>query len=200
MKIYLVLMIFILTGNALCAFPLLGGQGYSIIPDTSFHSAYDYTEIDGFTGKDKRYSYELYPGYLNIGMTKKYDGDTCWDVKLNLGEYDTLLITSGAFGIDSDSDTNNYYVLGTVHFETIGGVLTAGYFLEDGDFQWGYAYSQSVTDSIDYIIEKRGAMRNRGYRVNVGGSFFYENIELDNENKYNLRNKKIKNFVYESTY
>lgn len=179
---------------------IIAGQGYSLIPDYKMETTYDYIEMDGVEDKIKRYSYSLIPNGFNVGYTDDQNGEKTYDFKYYLGNYDTIMTFCGAFNIESSKTKESYYVGGTMYFESVMGFFTGVYFYKDSDFQWGWSYEQTISEGLSYIIEKRGGMRNRGYKVQMSANFFYESIELDTENNYNLSDTKYKNFVYILNY
>jgi hypothetical protein len=176
----------------------IGGDGFALVPDYSMSTGYDYFEVEDVFSKVKRYSFGLIPSLVNAGYYE-FNGDKIYDAKVCLGMYDTMMMYAGAFNITSESDDINYYVSGTFFLDQTA-TFTGAYFYKDGEFQWGWAYNQPLAEGLSYIIEKRGGMRNRGYRINMGPNLFYENIELDVQNNYNLRGKKYKSIVYKVGY
>lgn len=177
----------------------IGGNGFSLVPDYSMDTGYDYFEVEGLFDEVKRYSFSAIPSFLNLGYYEK-SGDKIYDMKISLGQYDTMILNAGAFNITSESSDINYFVSGTIFIDEAYSTLTGTYFYKDDEFQWGWAYNQVIYEGASYIIEKRGGMRNRGYRFYLSPNFFYESIELDVRNNYNLRGKKYKNIVYKVSY
>jgi|GEM_PF-6734368 len=178
----------------------VGGQGYSMIPDFRIRSGYDYIKLDDVSEEPKRYSYAPLPNFFEVGYTKTTNEGNVYDFKFSIGPLDGLYLMVGGFNMGIDQERDNYYAGGAFAMESIGGSFTGVFFYKDDEITWGWCYEQLLLQQVAYIIEKKGSITNRGYRVRVSGSIYYENIEIDTKDRGTMPETRYTNIFYMNTY
>ncbi|PLX18728.1 MAG: hypothetical protein C0601_03910 [Candidatus Muiribacterium halophilum] len=178
----------------------LGGQGYSMIPDFRIKSGYDYYKLEGVSEEPKRYSYAPLPNFFEAGYTKTTNKGNLYDFKFSLGPLDGLYLMAGGYNIGITNEQDNYYIGGAFNLESIGGSFTGVFFYKNDEITWGWAYEQMLMQQVSYVIEKRGDITNKGYKIQVSGAIYYEKIEIDTEDRRNLPESEYVNIFYLNKY